>query len=351
MNKYTEKGSFISKQEAIMLQAVAVMLMVWHHLFGFPDRITEPFVLILDAIYPVETYLAYFGRVCISIFAFSSGYGLRKKHLITANGIGILQNYQSMFTRLLKFFSRYWAVFFVFVPIGFALRLYSFNWKSFLGGIIGNGSGYNGEWWYVGYYVRYLLLFPLLNVWMEFLGRISRIAPHVFTAACVILLTIVPSSMSMYSFLTVLICFWEGMYFVDSKIFECVFNHLPKKEWNRSGLGIGLFCVAFLMRHTGIPDYWLVAPLVFAVMLLLKANNSNRFLHPPLIFIGQYSTYIWLTHTFFAYYFFQKLTFLPQYSWLIFIWCLALCVLSAMVLENVLLYICKLKKKYAPTKH
>lgn len=24
-----------------MLQAVAVMLMVWHHLFGFPDRINE----------------------------------------------------------------------------------------------------------------------------------------------------------------------------------------------------------------------------------------------------------------------------------------------------------------------
>lgn len=337
---YLEKGSFISKSEAVMLQAVAAMLMVWHHLFGFPERITAPYVLILNRFFPIETYLAYFGRICIAIFAFSSGYGLRKRYLNAGKKIGIIPNYKSCLMQLLKFFSRYWVVFFVFIPLGLALRVYSFDPGRFLKGVIGIDSAYNGEWWYVVYYIRFLLLFPVLTLVLDGLGKLSPAANHVFVVLCLVALPLVPDTLTIRGFLLTLMCFVEGMYFVDSNVFEGISKLLPKNNWLRSILGLMLFGAVFVLRFIGIQDCWLVALMVFGVMLMVK---SVSVLHPALKLVGKYSTYIWLTHTFFGYYIFQKLTFFPRYSWLIFLWCMALSIVTGMVLEALLGLIMKLK--------
>ena len=63
MNKQNQeyKGEFISKSDAVIIQSVAVMLMVWHHLFGFPDRINVPYMLLFDSFFHIETILSYFG--------------------------------------------------------------------------------------------------------------------------------------------------------------------------------------------------------------------------------------------------------------------------------------------------
>ena len=100
--------------------------------------------------------------------------------------------------------------------------------------------------------------------------------------------------------------------------------------------------MTFVLRFYFVPDFWLVALMVFAVMLIVKAIPPVQ---PLLKFIGKYSTYIWLTHTFFGYYYFQKLTFFPEYSWLIFLWCLVLSIVTGMVLEGLLTLIGKLRRK------
>lgn len=80
------RGTFISQQDAVMLQGFAVSLMVWHHLFGFPERISAPYVLVFDFLFHIETLASYFGRICISVFAFCSGYGMQIKTLSTGGG-------------------------------------------------------------------------------------------------------------------------------------------------------------------------------------------------------------------------------------------------------------------------
>lgn len=339
-----EKGSFISKSESVMLQAVAAMLMVWHHLFGFPDRITEPYVLILDRFFPTETYMAYFGRICIAIFAFSSGYGLRKRYLNSTKKITLVQNYKGSLIQLLKFYSRYWIVFFIFVPLGFAMKAYSFDWLRFLKSAVGLSDCYNREWWYVIYYIRFLLLFPVLTLLLDGLKKISPILIHCLIAVCLLALTLAPASMSMYSFAQVLMCFVVGMYLVDSNIFESISKILPKNIGIRLGVGSMLVGGIFVLRFLSVPDFWLVSGMVLGVILIIK---SIPLLHPVLLFVGKYSTYIWLTHTFFGYYLFQKLTFFPRYSWLIFLWCLALSIVTGIILEGALGLIGKLK----PSKH
>ena len=95
-------GSFISQKESVMLQGFAVSLMVWHHLFGFPDRVSVPYVLTFDAFFHIETLASYFGRICIAVFAFCSGYGMEKKSNYAGNvGFrGLLENYKSTGTRI-----------------------------------------------------------------------------------------------------------------------------------------------------------------------------------------------------------------------------------------------------------
>ena len=344
MNQLSERGRFISKSEAAMLQAVAVMLMVWHHLFGFPDRISEPYVLIFNFFIPIETFVADFGRICIAVFAFVSGYGLRKKISNSGKHAGILKSYQLVGAQLLKFFSRYWAVFFVFVPLGFLLKVYPVDVNRFLKGVLGIGSGYNGEWWYVNYYVRFLLLFPIMTFLTDIILKRVPVLMHILMAVAVISLLIAPKTLPYYDFFTVLICFAEGMYFIESNIFETIYRPFQKKPWLRLIVGIVLFGAVFVLRFKGVKDYLLVATFVFSVMLICKTESLMRWLRPPLLFVGQYSTYVWLTHTFFAYYFFQKLTFAPRYSWLIFLWCMVLSFASGMVLEELLALITKMVK-------
>ena len=251
MNQLSERGRFISKSEAAMLQAVAVMLMVWHHLFGFPDRIAEPHVLLLNFFIPIETFVADFGRICIVVFAFVSGYGLRKKISNSGKHAGILKSYQLVGAQLLKFFSRYWAVFFVFVPLGFLLKVYPVDVNRFLKGVLGIGSGYNGEWWYVNSYVRFLLLFPIMTFLTDIILKRVPVLMHILMAVAVISLLIAPKTLPYYDFFTVLICFAEGMYFIESNIFETTYRPFQKKPWLRLIVWGGV--CAEVQRCEGLP--------------------------------------------------------------------------------------------------
>lgn len=340
MKNLSEKGMFISKPESAMLQAVAVMLMVWHHLFGFPERIHVPYVLLTDEVFPfhVETMMSYFGRICIAVFAFVSGYGMRKK---AVPGRSLFADYKSILQQLLKFFSRYWIVFFLFIPLGYFMGVYPFDWKRFIKGIVGNGVGYNAEWWYVGTYMRMLLLFPILSRLADLVQKRLPLLIHVLMAASMAALLLIPRSVSFYSFASVLMCFVAGMYFVDCSIFETIYRTLSSRSWLQGMVGLVLVALVFVLRFMGWPDYLTVPLFVFALLALIKLKQVVRLLSSVLMYVGRYSTYIWLTHTFFGYYYFQKLTFFPRYSWLIFLWCMVLSIASGVVMEYLLSWITK----------
>jgi hypothetical protein len=322
------------------------MLMVWHHLFGFPERIGVPYVQVLDTLFlgklPVELYLAYFGRICVAVFAFSSGYGLRRKTMSFLH-TRILDNYKIALRQLLKFFSRYWVVFFVFIPMGFLLKVYPVDLLKFAKGALGNGTGYNGEWWYVATYAQVLLVFPVVTWLFNLVQKWMPVLMHFIMAALAVVLYVSGEINS--GLINVLVYFVVGMYFASYQIFETLYRLVPKKTWLQMGTGIALFGVVFMLRFIGMPDYLLVALFVFSVMVIVKTGWVTRFVQPALMFVGKYSTYIWLTHTFFGYYYFQKITFAPRYSWLIFLWCMALSIVSGIVLEGLLSLITKGTKK------
>ena len=324
-----ERGKYISKKEAAALQGIAVCLMVFHHLFGFPERIHVPYVLNLN-IFNFEIILSYFGKFCIAIFAFVSGYGLQKKYNSMAE-TSIVSGYKMVLKQLLHFFVKYWIVFVVFVPLGMLIGVYTFDWMHFIKGFIGWSDFYNAEWWYVSYYVRFVLLFPLVYFVLSWVSKkIPWRGIACITIVMMVVLAIVPAS----NFWEYFLCFFAGMVCVEISLFERVTSGIPK--WCVYILAVVLLGASSLIRvgilGVGIPDYVLVIGFVFGVTTLLKTKLFG-IVSAAFGFIGKYTTYIWLVHTFFAYYYFQSITFIPRYSTLVFVWCMVLSIATGMVLD------------------
>lgn len=328
--------AFLSKKESIMLQGFAVSLMVWHHLFGFPERVNVPYVLVFDSLFHIETLASYFGRICIAVFAFCSGYGMEKK--AHASGCtdphSIWKNYGSSVRHLLKFFCRFWLVFVTFIPIGFLLGIYLVHPETILKSLLGQSYVYNAEWWYIGHYIKLMILFPLVSFVFMWMDSKNKILTHIVVLLGLTFLLFVPQGSPWSSSFLVFLYFIEGMYFARSAWYE-LGNKILKKDWIRLLIGTVLIMVVFLLRTLGTADYYLVPILVFGFVLLMKNAFAGKYLGNIFLFIGKYSTYIWLTHTFFAYYYFQNLTYAPRYSWLIAIWCIFLCIASGVILEKI----------------
>ena len=146
-------SDYLDRDDSAALQGIAVILMVFHHLFGFPERISVPYRLIFLSL---ESMLSYFGRICIPMLAFLSGYGFaRKLDLKQAAGekVSLITSYETIGKSLLSFFARYWLAFFTFVTYGLIAGVYSFDLKSYLKSMVGLNSSYNQEWWYTTVYL------------------------------------------------------------------------------------------------------------------------------------------------------------------------------------------------------
>lgn len=336
-------GSFISKEESKLLQGVAVSLMVFLHLFAFPERVFVSFSFLFNiGSVNLETLLAYFGGICVSIFAFNSGYGMRK-------GAGdlrlyrLLPGYQNILKRLWSFAQRFWIVFVVFIGAGLLMNTYTWEPISLLRSFLGLNYSHNEEWWYIGQYLEFLAIFPLLMLGLKMIGRM-RFGNWIHLL--VLLLLIIVNVIFPTTYIsTHLFSFLIGIYLASVPVYEWVDRCLAKHPFLYSC--ISFICLAFafairtILAFGSSFDYLITPFFVFGFVGLLKCNFIRKVLSFVLHLPGKYSTYIWLTHTFFGYYLFQKFTFFPKYSPLIFLWCMILSIASGWILESLLTLIHK----------
>jgi hypothetical protein len=316
--------------------------MVFHHLFDFPDRIHVPYISLLNfSFIGLESLLASFGRICVAIFAFNSGYGMRKS-IGDLHQYRLLPGYKNMACRLWSFAQRFWIVLFVFVGIGLFTGAYNWDAITLLKSFLGRTFYYNAEWWYVAQYIRFLLIFPLLIIGLKLIDRHScgKRLHSLFLLALIAATILLPESYRR----VYLICFLCGSFFASVPIFECLDKLLSKHKFLYIILSSGLLGAVFVARAAifgGSYDFLFVPLFVFGFVGLLKCQPIRKVLGFVLHLPGKYSTYIWLTHTFFGYYLFQKITFFPRYSLLIFLWCMVLSIVSGWILESALTLIHK----------
>lgn len=99
----------LKKQDTLALKGIAIIAMLCHHVYG---SATDSSVFV---------WLGELGKVCIAIFVFCSGYGLSASYPESIQGDNLKAIVKGSFRfeikRLIKFYSNYWIVFLIFVPI------------------------------------------------------------------------------------------------------------------------------------------------------------------------------------------------------------------------------------------
>lgn len=157
-------ADWYTKRDAAAVSAAAVILMMIHHFFGFKsylaDGVEWESLLVIGGI-EIERVLAAFGKICVAVFAFNSGYVLWKLKESYASA-------SARYARALSFLVCYWLILALFwlyaVLAGEPLP----EIKDALYNLVGLSTGPAYPFvnvafaWYVAYYLVFLLLSPLL---------------------------------------------------------------------------------------------------------------------------------------------------------------------------------------------
>lgn len=330
----------ITKDKSKAIKFIAVLIMIILHVFGFPDRVapyTYKSLLYISEI-PIEEYLAQGSSIVVHLFLFISGYGLYLQGE---------QSYKKIFKRLKNLYVEYWSVFIIFIPIGYYLGIYKFNLSEFLKNFIGIVTSYNAEWWFLRAYVIYMLVYPMSRKIVMKYPKLALIGAMGITGSGMILGKLlrdglIPTNLFLGILASTMEYFYPfvcGMCIAELSLFDRIIEWIKRRNINYKLIFVLL--VIFICWIEGFSYIrhafnFVVVPLFICLLSMFSLEKSRFVLR-----MSNYTTGIWLIHSFFCYYYFKKLAFLPKYSILIFIWILMLSTISTILIEylkNKILY-------------
>ena len=103
-----------SKEDTKVVKGIAICLMLYHHLFAYPHKILEGIGFV--SLYSfgettLSTYIGQFGRICMPMFLFLSGYGT----YLSSQKTGDITSLAAK--RIKGLYTAVWQVFFLSLPV------------------------------------------------------------------------------------------------------------------------------------------------------------------------------------------------------------------------------------------
>ena len=309
-----------------------------HHMWTFPDRIAGDGLRYLLTIFgkPSIVYLGGFGKICVSLFFFLTGYGL----YLSQNKVKY-----DIVKKLKALYLSYWKVFLIFIPIAFLMfrnqgayceneAIYTcydkFSWKTCITNFLGLGCEYNGEWWFFRHYLVALISFPFVR---QYVDRFSMKMNIVWVVLASILITNVFPALGKieslgnmqknYLFSSIFCpkapffaCFWMGIVCAKHGILDRIHCGLESNRLLNPLSDILLSITIVFLRQSGPGqnlDIFYTPVLIVVGMDLVK---RLKYIRIALLEIGKRSTNMWLIHSFFCYYFYAvvKIVISPKYA-------------------------------------
>lgn len=310
----------ISKQQSLYIKGIAIILMFVHHLFTFPDRYPQNTELIsLFGNISVEHTIGWFGKYCVAIFLFISGYGFSvSKKTDNFYYLGkIVQIYKSV-----------WLVFAIYIPLDIYFDVprvaHNFNTIQFIFNLFGISNLYNGEWWFILPYILMVAITPLLQQ--------SR--RHIITIIAFSFLFHNVSGQNLWG---------ETLVWQSSYVLGFVFGFA---KFRLNNLNIFSQMILFIIFSTiiwngfillGIEGMIFLVPFViFCIQILF--NISSKIIRKIIMELGDKCLFMWLTHSFYCYHFAGKFIYSPKYTILILINLLVISYFSALILNYLYRY-------------
>ena len=344
MVEYGNDHSFTVKHTQ-MAKGIAILLMVYHHLFVEPARLNNCYISVINLIgFDLQSIIANFAKICVGIFLFLSGLGLYFT-LIRLNSLS--QMYKKVGVHALKFMLNYWIISLIVYPIGIAKGVFTASFSD-LFFVLFAAHDKVLEWWFVRQYIAVLIYAPLFINLFRDTGAKKRAFPLILAFAIWLSIKIVLGIFASDSIIRkvflqyfwcldnypCLIVFISGIICAKFDIYAC----FTKKGNVLISIFFCLAAIIIRVRFSNSPesmktDYFVVPLFIMPLTSLFYGTKTGRIL----MWLGKHSANIWLTHTFWCYYFWQKTVLIPKYSILVFIWLVILSLVSSYAIN--LIYI------------
>ena len=323
----------MSKEQTTMLKGIAILMMLFLHLFmnpGFADK-CEPLLWIGDI--PFATILA---RACgpVGFFLLCSGYGM--SYLYHRGRL----TFAGQWHRVLKLYLNYWLILLIFVPICSIVVPETFpgTVTTAIENVTGwNTDVYNHPAWFILPYALISLTSPWLFRIVSRIGMLMSIVVSFvlsYLSMYVISRYIAPAGLhhAWYSiFITyfdLLLPFMLGAY-VNYRKERGLTLTIPFLQRHQPLVILLLLCWFALHCFTD----WAALDIFFvAAFLFLFLNISiTGLVHKILLELGRKSMVMWLTHAFFYCFLIPEFIYGFRYPLLIFVALVVVSYLSAVV--------------------
>lgn len=314
-------GWSLSKEDSAVFKGIAIVAMLFHHLYCSIPGWAEPYDGLLF-------WLGGLGKVCVGMFLFISGYGSSASYC-RETGDKAMTAIKFVVRRLVSFYFNYWIIFLIFVPI----TVICFN-RSFFDayGVERVGSAikcmfldvlgiqnppYNATWWFNRLIIVMYLLFPILY-WCTMKNKVITFITSILWMM-LFKLDFLCDGLHVYQFLFIMGILWHKLNDVNT-------NNIVRANSNRTKYGnctriaealdrdsclFAIVSVTFLLAtivcrmYPTIPHFSSTRMDAFVsigvVLVILSLIKRSRMLTSILAFCGNHSANIYLIHSFYIY--------------------------------------------------
>lgn len=366
----------LNRKNTKQLKGFAILLMLAHHLYAFPDRMPYGYDFSRNIILndKLINYIGIFGKLCVPIFMFLGGYGLYASCVYKDGNENYIKN--KFIVKIVNLYKNYWKVFIIFIPlyILFFAKQPQFSKADFgsscsnvqaydiISSFLGIETYFNYEWWFFKSYLFslfegfiFLEIFKnnkniykeifVIIVWYIF---ISSLLPNIIVSCQ---MNALPNNFwysNLFGITSYSVLFFIGICFSKYDIFSMFYGII--KDLSRiesiflSFITLMLCFCAKVKINTIDLDIILVPVVCFSVLVLI---GHVFLLAKGLLLLGNNSTNMWLTHSFYCYYFypFVKIVYGSRNSLIALITLVLLSLITSFLIDLFWKYISKLYDK------
>ncbi len=349
------KFSF-TKEHTEIIKGIAIILMLFHHLFGFPEWYAEgvSYIGIPLRANTLEYAIGQFGHICVSLFAFITGYGM----FFTYKKGSIVKK---SFKKGYSFLVCYWLVLFgIAIPVNLALGKTDITVRLIIENMFTYDHTLVSFAWYVRFYLAMLITLPIFYFMMTdkayfiipvflFLPAGANYLLSTISSANFFVVKGVYFAMEYFLWITPALM---GLCFAKYGLFEKLgkaFSYLKKGEILACTalLLILMYFRAYKEDTVGIIFSFdsFYAPL-FIFFACRITDKMPKITHSFLKLMGKHSANIWFIHSLFFFRTAQlmKYAYAPKASVLIVAWVIALCLILSLGLTAISDFILKIGK-------
>lgn len=304
----------MTKQETQIMKGVAILLMIFLHLFNQKPNVE----LCTSFVYVGDMPLVYWLSAAanpVAFFLILSGYGM---HFIYARGKGDVHRW----SRVKKLYLHWWVILAIFrIPPTLSGGGKYADFQS----VLANYTAFNTSWYGEGWFLFPFICLSLLSSWLfkfidQFRVRWILLASFLWGTITSFVISRYGAQYlytNLWLYNPFLIFHLAPSFIFGAMLHRTNFIQTIQKKYSSKWLWLALVLVVCVMCVTRTAAWGPLYATTFIILFL--AAPRNRLIDKTLAHLGNHSMNMWLIHAWFCYYLFHDLTYSLRYPLLIFV--------------------------------